>query len=404
MDAMNHSPEARDALIARYRLQPMRVLESHEMVDVTHPLGQPKRFLTLQLTDGVSYRTGDHLAALPRNPQWLVQRVADRFGLDPQQVITLEKGRRGLPVGIPVTVGQLLAEFIEIRFPPSAIGVRKLAAQTVNADERERLTAIADLEREEFRQQVTNRELSVLDFLEQFPSCALPFEGYLELVRPIRLRSYSISSSPQIQPDRADLMVALLDEPHRAGEGSFRGVASELLQDAQEGDELYAHIVPCQEAFRLPEDPEVPVILISAGTGLAPFRGMVQDRMQEPGAPMLVYFGCRHPDVDFLHRAELEAADVAGVISLRPAFSRAPEGEARYVQHRIAQEGDEVWDLLAQGAHVRVCGDGRHMAPDVQAAFRNLHRRRTGSSEEEAAAWLHNLVVTDRYVEDVWAG
>ncbi|MDO5677540.1 MAG: hypothetical protein Q4G35_08560 [Propionibacteriaceae bacterium] len=401
---MAQPSEALTGLISRYRLQPMPVLASRELVDTTHPLGHPKRYLRLKLPDGVAYRSGDHLAVLPRNPDDLVARVVDRLGLDPTETATLEKGRRGLPVGLPVTVHELLAQFVELRFPPSALGVAALAEHAVDPAERAGLLEIAGLEREEFRTQVTNRELSVLDLLEDFPSVDLTLERFLELVRPIRLRSYSISSSPKALPGDAELMVSLLDEPHRSGVGVFRGVASAYLQDVRPGDVLWAKVIECQGSFRLPEDPNVPVMLISAGTGLAPFRAALGDRMLAPGGDVLLFFGCRHPDVDFLHRDELEAADAAGVISLRPAFSRAPEGDIRYVQHRIIHDADEVWDLLEQGGHVRVCGDGRFMAPAVQAAFREIHRARTGASEEEAAEWLMGLIREGRYVEDVWAG
>ncbi|GAA4896102.1 hypothetical protein GCM10025789_12230 [Tessaracoccus lubricantis] len=398
------SAEAFQLLADRYQLAPLPVLDSHEMVDVAHPWGEPKRFLRVALPSTMGYRTGDHLAVLPRNPEPLVHRVAARFGLDPEATITLAAGRRGLPVGIPVSVRQLLAEFLELRFPPSALSVGRLVEHTRDDAERRELTRLAGLEREEFRRQVTAQERSVLDLLEQFPSCALPFEQYLDLLRPMRVRSYSISSSPLVSPHEADLMVSLLDEPHRAGVGTYTGVASEFLQRTEADDVLHGKVVRCQESFRLPDDASVPVILVCAGTGLAPFRAAVADRTVTPGGTLLLYFGCRHPDVDFLHRAELEAADAAGVVSLRATFSRAPQDGMRYVQHRIAREGREVWGLLERGAHVRVCGDGRHMAPDVRAAFRELRRDHAGGSEEDAVAWLHELMTSGRYVEDVWAG
>ncbi|MDO5500708.1 MAG: hypothetical protein Q4F67_13610 [Propionibacteriaceae bacterium] len=225
----------------------------------------------------------------------------------------------------------------------------------------------------------------------------------MDLVRPLRLRSYSISSSPLVSPREAELMVSLLEEPARSGAERFTGVASAFLQEVAPGDVLYAKVIECQESFRLPGG-DTPAILISAGTGLAPFRAAIAARTVIPGGPLLCYFGCRHPDVDFLHRDELAAAHADGVISLRPAFSRAPEGGVRYVQHAIERDGDEIWHLLQDGAHVRVCGDGRLMAPDVRAAFRRLHRKHTGGSEEDAEAWLRELMASGRYVEDVWAG
>lgn len=398
--------EARSLLIERYRLQPMPVVAAHEMVDASHPLGHPKRFLRLRLPDGVAYRAGDHLAVLPRNPSDLVEHAAALLGVDTDDTVTLSSGRRGLPVGLPVRVGHLLAEFLELRYPPSALGVAALAEHTVDDGQRAELTRLAGLGREEFRREVTERNLSVLDLLATFPACRLPLERFVELVRPIRLRSYSISSSPLNRPNEAELMVSLLSEPHRAGLGTFTGAASAFLRDVGPGEVLYARVVACQESFRLPANPEVPVILISAGTGLAPFRAAIAERAHLQRAPekMLCYFGCRHPDVDFLHRDELIAAANDSIIDLRPVFSRAPVDGHRYVQHRIAAEGDELWELLERGAHVRVCGDGRLMAPAVRDAFSALHRRKAGGSEEESAAWLQGLLASGRYVEDVWAG
>ena len=144
--------------------------------------------------------------------------------------------------------------------------------------------------------------------------------------------------------------------------------------------------------------------MIAAGTGLAPFRGAVADRVAAgQSAPARLYFGCDDPDGDFLHAAEFAAAEAAGAISVRPVFSARPEHGHRFVQHRIAAEADEVWELLAAGARVYVCGDGSRMAPGVRAAFRDLHGGRTGASVQESEAWLRELTASGRYIEDVYA-
>lgn len=121
-------------------------------------------------------------------------------------------------------------------------------------------------------------------------------------------------------------------------------------------------------------------------------------------APALCYFGCDAPDADFLHAEELRAAEAAGAVSLRPAFSAAPQGEVSFVQHRVAAEAEEVWDLLAAGARVYVCGDGSRMAPGVREAFRTLYRKHTADADARAAEeWLDGLIADGRYVEDVYA-
>ncbi|MER7182457.1 reductase, partial [Streptomyces hyaluromycini] len=113
--------------------------------------------------------------------------------------------------------------------------------------------------------------------------------------------------------------------------------------------------------------------------------------------PALCYFGCDAADADYLHAEELHAAQAAGAVSLRPAFSTA----GTFVQHRIAAEADEVWALLAAGARVYVCGDGSRMAPGVREAFRTMFRDRMPEGNPDE--WLNSLVAEGRFVEDVYA-
>ncbi|MDC0773522.1 bifunctional cytochrome P450/NADPH--P450 reductase [Streptomyces sp. HD] len=395
-------------LAARHGVQPMEVLDAYELVDMDNGLGRSKRFLRLRLPDGVTYRTGDHLAVLPSNPGSLVQRVADRFGLDLDRTVRLRARRRSrnaLPVDRPLTVRRLLTDFVELQDPATQEQVAVLAEHTACPPEKRPLAELAAAAPEAFHEQVTAAGRSVLDLLERYRACELPFERFLELLPVLRPRHYSISSSAQAAPGEVDLMVSLLAAPHHGGEGMFHGIASHHLQTVQAGDSLQARVLPCSEAFRLPQDESVPVILVSAGTGLAPFRGAVLDRHHTRSTgKLLCYFGCDHPDVDYLHRTEFEAAEAAGAVSMRPTFSCAPEDGARFVQDRIARESDEVWAVLEAGGRVYICGDGRRMAPAVREAFMAIHRRFTGAGDDEATAWLADLIESGHYVEDVWAG
>ncbi|GAA3087038.1 bifunctional cytochrome P450/NADPH--P450 reductase CypB [Streptomyces roseofulvus] len=395
-------------LADRHGVQPMEVLEAYELVDTDHALGRSKRFLRLRLPEGVTYRTADHLAVLPSNPDVLVQRVATRFGLDLDRTVRLRARRRSrnaLPVDRPLTLRRLLTDFVELQDPATQEQVAVLAEHTNCPPEWRPLAELAEVDAETFRERVTVAGRSVLDLMEQYRACELPFEGFLELLPVLRPRHYSVSSSAAASPGEVDLMVSLLAAPHRAGEGTFQGVASHYVQNLRPGDTVQARLLPCSESFRLPEDTTVPVILVSAGTGVAPFRGAVLERHHTGSTgPLLCYFGCDHPDVDYLHREEFEAAEAAGAVSMRPTFMHAPENGARFVQDRIARESDEVWAALEAGGRVYVCGDGRRMAPAVREAFMAVHRDRTGASDEEAVAWLTGLVESGRYVEDVWAG
>ncbi|WP_217207135.1 bifunctional cytochrome P450/NADPH--P450 reductase [Streptomyces sp. AC550_RSS872] len=395
-------------LAARHGVQPMEVLDACELVDMEHELGRSKRFLKLRLPDGVTYRTGDHLAVLPSNPDSLVQRVADRFGLELDRTVRLRARRRSrsaLPVDRPLTLRRLLTDFVELQDAATQEQVAVLAEHTACPPEKRPLAELAAADPQTFREQVTATGHSVLDLLERYRACELPFEVFLELLPVLRPRHYSISSSAEASPGEVDLMVSLLAAPHRSGEGTFNGIGSHYLQTVQAGDTVQARVLPCSEAFRLPQDESVPVILVSAGTGLAPFRGAVLDRHHTRSTgTLLCYFGCDHPEVDYLHRTEFEAAEAAGAVSMRPTFARAPEDGACFVQDRIAKESDEVWAVLEAGGRVYICGDGRRMAPAVREAFMKIYRDRTGSGDDEASAWLAALIESGRYVEDVWAG
>ncbi|AZM57044.1 reductase [Streptomyces sp. WAC 01529] len=397
-----------DALAARHGTVAMTVVDSADLVDPAHPLARPKRFLRVALPDGVTYRTADHLSVLPVNESESVERAARVLGVDLDAVLNIRAHKPGwatLPLDRPIAVRELLSRYVELRDAPTAEQVTLLADHNPCPPERIALEQLAA-----DQEALAARQGGLLDLVEDHPALRgqLPWPVLLELLPPIRTRHYSISSSPAVSPDHADLMVSLLSAPDRSGRGTFRGTGSSYLHHVRAGDTLYARVQPCRDSFRLPRDGRTPVIMVGAGTGLAPFRGAVADRLSllREGAelaPALCYFGCDHPDVDYLHRAELEDAERAGAVSMRPAYSKAPEGDVLFVQHRIAAEAEEVWRLLEAGAVVHVCRDGSRMAPGVREAFQRMRTKFAGGDAAEAEAWWRDLVTEGRYVEDVYA-
>ncbi|WP_405843598.1 cytochrome P450 [Streptomyces platensis] len=376
-----------DALAARHDLVPMTVTEAYDLTAEGWP--RPKRFLRIALPDGVTYRTADHLAVLPANAPAAVERAARALGADPDTVLALHSGRRAgrdtLAVDRPLTVRQLLTHHLELGRRPTPDQVAVLAAHNPCPPERRALETLAE-----------GDPRTLIDLIEAHPALrgALPWPTVLELLPPLRTRHYSLSSSPATDARHADLMVSLLPG----------GTGSTYLHGVRPGDTVLARVQPCREAFRLDAADDTPVILVAAGTGLAPFRGAVADRVAEnQQSPARLYFGCDDPTADFLHAAEFTAAEAAGVLSVRPVFSERPENGHRFVQHRIAAEAAEVWELLKAGARVYVCGDGSRMAPGVRAAFRELHGAHTGASPQESEAWLRELTASGRYIEDVYA-
>jgi cytochrome P450 / NADPH-cytochrome P450 reductase len=141
---------------------------------------------------------------------------------------------------------------------------------------------------------------------------------------------------------------------------------------------------------------------------LAPFRGFLQERAarKAQGArlgPAVLFFGCRHPEQDYLYADELKGFAAGGITELHTAFSRA-EGPKTYVQNLVAAQKDKVWSLIEQGAIIFVCGDGGKMEPDVKATLMAIYQEKTGSNADAASRWIDDLGTKSRYVLDVWAG
>ncbi|MEV5438415.1 cytochrome P450 [Streptomyces sp. NPDC052682] len=388
-----------DALAERHGLLPMTVTEAYDLTAPGYP--RRKRFVRVALPEGVTYRTADHLTVLPANAPDLVTRAAAALGADLDTVLDIRPTRPrrdGLAVDRPLTVRQLLTHHVELQERPDSAQRAALAAANPCPPERAALAALTG-----------DDPRTLVEILEDHPALrgALDWPALLGLLTPMRPRHYSVSSSPAADPRHADLMVSLLEAPARSGRGRYRGTGSGYLATVEPGDTVYARVQPCREAFRV-DGSAVPVVMVAAGTGLAPFRGAIADRVAALAAgaelaPALCYFGCDAPDADFLHAGELRAAEAAGAVSLRPAFSAAPEGDVRFVQHRITAEAAEVWDLLRAGARVYVCGDGSRMAPGVREALRTLYRKHGPDAGETAAErWLDDLIAQGRYVEDVY--
>ncbi len=214
---------------------------------------------------------------------------------------------------------------------------------------------------------------SLLDLLDETPACPLTFGAFLEMLPPMRARLYSIASSPAVDARRAALTVSVLDAPAWSGLGRHHGVASTHLAKLPVGATVRVALRSPNTPFRVP-DAAVPMVMIGAGSGIAPFRGFLQDRAAQRAAgvsvaPSLLYFGCDDPAVDLLYRDELARWESDGIVSLRATFCRAPVNDQVFVQHRLVAEADAVRATVAAGATVFLCGDGAKVAPAVRAAL-----------------------------------
>jgi len=400
----------RTSILRLAELEHGEVVENRELVDMKSPLGRSKRHIDIRLPEGMSYRAGDYLAVLPHNPIGVVMRALKRFGLasDSQVVISKpETSITSLPVGYPVTASELLFHYVELAQPATRAQVGQLAVATRCPPEKAELDQLAD--DAAYQQQVLGKRLSVLDLLERFASCELSFGAFLAMLPPTKARQYSISSSPLWDANRCTLTVAVVDAPAISGQGRYQGMASSYLANCSPGTKVAVVVRPSNEHFHPPADPQTPMVMVCAGTGLAPFRGFLQDRAVQAAngqkvGPALLFFGCDHPDVDHIYKDELAGWEAAGVVSVRPAYFKAPQGEVTFVQHRVWQDRADIADLFRKGANVYVCGDGKRMAPAVRDTFIRIYREAVGVTAETAEAWFDKVERdTGRYVSDVFA-
>jgi len=199
----------------------------------------------------------------------------------------------------------------------------------------------------------------------------------------------------------------VVDAPAWSGKGQFYGTCSSYLARLQVGDQIAVSLRQPHIPFRPPSANSTPLLMICAGTGLAPFRGFIQERVArqaqgEALGPNALFFGCDHPEVDLLYHEQIQAWQQAGVLKFSPAFYRQPIGEVSFVQHRLWQERQYVWSLIEQGAVIAVCGDGRSMAPAVRETLARIYAEATGSEQAAGMAWIAEIEQAGRYVADVF--
>lgn len=367
------------------------------------------RHIEIALPPDVEYREGDHLGVLPRNSQTNVSRILRRFGLKGTDQVTLSASGRSaghLPLGRPVSLQELLSYSVEVQEAATRAQIRELAAFTVcppHKRELEDLTAEGV-----YQEQILKKRISMLDLLEKYEACDMPFERFLELLRPLKPRYYSISSSPRLNPELASITVGVVRGPAWSGLGEYRGVASNYLAERKTGDDVVMFVRTPESRFQLPEDPETPIIMVGPGTGVAPFRGFLQARaaLKREGKALgeaHLYFGCRN-DRDFIYRDELEQFEKNGIVTVHTAFSRKEGMPKTYVQHLMSGHAETLISILDRGGRLYVCGDGTKMAPGVEAALQKAYQSVHGTGEQEAQNWLKHLQDTGIYAKDVWSG
>ncbi|KAF8850100.1 fatty acid hydroxylase [Acephala macrosclerotiorum] len=371
-----------------------------------------KRHIELRLPTGMTYKSGDYLAVLPINNTKNIRRVLKWANLPWDAMVTIKSGANTtLPTGHPISIMDILSAYVELGQPVTRKNILKIAS-TAPEDVKPKLLALAG---PDFEKEVLNKRWSPLDLLEEYPTAALPLGDFLAMLPPMRIRQYSISSSPLVNPTVATVTFSVLDAPSKAHSSKRHlGVASNYLQTLEEGDRIHVAVKPTHGNFHPPNDLEnTPVMMFCAGTGLAPFRGFVQERAMQIQAgrklaPAYLFIGCAHPEKDALFKDELQQWEKDGVVKLFYAYSRASEQSkgCRHVQDRLWEEREEMVKAFRDGAKLYVCGSsmvGEGVANMTKRIYQDAAEGMgIEKTDEEIQNWFLGIK-SDRFSSDVFA-
>ena len=338
------------------------------------------RHIELDLAgSGLVYQPGDSIGVMPTNPASLIDALLQATGLVGDEAVKVD--------GVTTDLYAALATSREITV------LSRPVLDTVAA-KRADLHSILD-SRDDFANYLDTRQL--IDLVHEFPT-DWDAQQLVDSLRRLTPRLYSIASSPDLNPDEAHLTVAVVDY-EKFGRRHWGSASNFLAGDASQAP---VYVEP-NEHFRLPASGDVPIIMVGAGTGVAPFRAFVEHRREHghTGKNWLV-FGDRTMADDFLYQLEWLRYRKDGLLTrLDVAFSRDQENKT-YVQHRLLENGAAIFDWLQNGAHFYVCGDARHMAADVDGALLRLVKEHSGLSDDAAREYVNGLKQSARYQRDVY--
>ncbi|MEI2396614.1 assimilatory sulfite reductase (NADPH) flavoprotein subunit [Paenibacillus phytohabitans] len=348
------------------------------------------RHLELSLAgSNITFEPGDSLGVYPENHPQLVQEIIAAMGWEAGESVPLnKKGEEG-------TLHEALLRHYEI-----TVLTKPLLEQAAKLNSAPALQELLSPDRQqELKNYIHGRDL--LDLIQDFAPWEVPARSFVTILRKLPARLYSIASSYNANPDEVHFTVrAVRYESH--GRERYGVCSVHCAERAEPGATLPVYI-QSNPNFKLPANPDTPVIMIGPGTGVAPFRSFLEER-EEQGAQgkSWLFYGDRHFVTDFLYQTDWQRMLKDGVLSrLDVAFSRDTD-EKVYVQHRILEKSRELYTWLQEGAHVYVCGDEKHMAHDVHAALVAVIQQEGGLSPEGAAAYLETLQQEQRYQRDVY--
>ncbi|RLV96175.1 NADPH--cytochrome P450 reductase [Spathaspora sp. JA1] len=385
----------------------------------------------------LKYTTGDHLAIWPSNSNENVAKFVQAFDLQDKlgDVFDLKPldTTYVAPFPAPITYEAVLRYHLEISGPISRQLLLSIA-EFANTDEIKKSILSLANDKAKFAQEITSKKFNFAEILlkisEGKPWTKVPFEFIIENIQHLTPRYYSISSSSL--KEKGIISVTAVVEAEQVEDRVITGVVTNLLKNIDIVKNKREAIKPLvnynlsgprdkfspfklpihvrRSTFKLPTSSTTPIIMIGPGTGVAPLRGFIRERVQQFENGMnigksVLFYGCRNRNQDYLYKDEwVKYGEVLGEdkFELITAFSREDPKEKVYVQHKLLEQSKRINQMLLDGAMIYICGDASHMARDVQAAFAKIISDERDITVEKAGVLIRSLKVQNRYQEDVW--
>ncbi len=338
---------------------------------------------------GLEYAPGDSLGVWPANNGEEVELLLAILRAKGSEEVTLATGQK-------LGAREALLARCDLRAPSEEL-LQLLSRHARDDIEATRLARMA----EDDSAPAACGVHDVFDLLQKFRSARPRVADFVPALAPLQPRLYSIASSLKCHPAEVHLAVAVVRyDLHERG---YQGVASCFFAERLRRGARVPVYIQRAHGFALPADPATPIIMIGPGTGVAPFRAFLQERaVEQARGRNWLFFGNQRRELDFLYRSELEGFAKRAVLTrLDTAFSRDQDHKV-YVQHRMREQGAELWRWLEEGAHFYVCGDAKRMANDVDDALRSIVAEHGARTAEKAAEYVSGLAASGRYCRDVY--
>ncbi len=349
-----------------------------------HGRGSERQTLHIELDANLPFEPGDSAGIMPVNTSELVNEVLTASGLNPDEEVEIK--------GAKISLFDSLKQEFEL----SKITI-DVVKRYLEFAPNEQLAYISQSQ-EKLQEYLNGRD--IVDLINDFP-IKLSAQNLIKLLRPLQPRLYSIASSPKANPGELHLAVGVVEYENKGR--NRRGTCSNYLLEFDGNESKIPVFIEKNPNFRLPENNETPIIMVGAGTGIAPYRAFVQHReLSEKQGKSWLFFGNRNFESEFLYQTDWQKFLKSGALSkMDVAFSR-DSNKCVYVQHKLQENATEIYHWLEDGAHFYICGDMKKMANDVQNTLVSIVENQGAMSNDSALDYVNKMQKEKRLQLDVY--